>query len=139
MFNVLAKALPLVNKIAAAHDFEYRTYIGDTVNEFGVVTPSYSEWKWCEGSVQPQDSALMDFEGTEPAHRGILVWACIDFNTADIQEHGDQVRWNGRIFNCDRCTNWYDANGWHTFACSEDKHGGVWQRGGSPAAEGEEG
>jgi len=121
MVNLLQMALPAVYSVVDCQTFEYRNYVGDTVNDFGVVVVSYSAWKTCNGSVQPMDSSMFELLDMDKSKRGILVWGSVPLNTTDIQDHPDQVRWQGRIFNVERSTNWYQANGWHSVGCTEVK------------------
>lgn len=122
MLNVLKLALPQIGLVAEGGVFEWRRYISDSVNDFGVVISTYTNWSSVKGSVQPLDATLIDLNGIEGMKRGITVWANIDFKTLETDGHCDQVRYRGKIYNCTRCTNWNKANGWGTFACTEDKY-----------------
>lgn len=121
MINLLNLVLPAIRPLVDCQDFEYRKALKDAVNEFGVVEVVYSAWKKCNGSVQPMESSMMQMLDLDKSKRAILVWGSIKLNTMDIQDHPDQVRHNGRIFNCVQCTDWMMANGWHATACTEDK------------------
>lgn len=121
MIDLLKLVLPAIRLVVDNQGFEYQTYLGETVNEMGISVPRYSAWKKCEGSVQPMDAQVAEKLGLDFAERGILVWGSIDFNTLDVQDHADRVRYNGRVFICRKCTDWYGQNGWNSFACTEDK------------------
>ena len=131
MINLLNLALPIIRQLVDFQTFEYRTYVGQTVNEAGISVPKYSAWKTCDGSVQPMDATNGEMFGLDSARDSILVWGSIDFNTLDLYDHCDQVRYDGRIYNCYRVTKWHKANGWNAFACTEDKR----ERADKPKAE----
>lgn len=115
--NLLEAAITLLPSVS----FEYRIYKGETVNEFGVTVPLYSEWKVCVGMVQPVEASQYQEMQLDFAKRAINVWGSIDLNAIDVQDHPDQVRFQNRIFNTERCTDWLGYNGWHSFVCTEDK------------------
>ena len=115
--NLLEAALSLLPPVT----FEYRLYRGETVNDFGISVPSYSEWMVCVGMVQPVEASQYQDMQLDFAKRAINVWGSIDLNAIDVQDHPDQVRFQGRVFNTERCTDWLGYNGWHCFVCTEDK------------------
>ena len=121
MINVLHHALRLVNHVVTHYDFEYRTYVEDAVNDFGVVEPSYTEWVQFSGSVQPQSADPFDMEGTQPAKRSVQVWAKVDLKCQDVQEHCDQIRYDGKVYNVMTRTSWWPQDGWGTYFCTEEK------------------
>lgn len=115
--NLLEAALSLLPPVA----FEYRIYTGEGLNDFGISVPQYSEWKTCWGMVQPVEASQYEAFNLDYSKRAINVWGSIDLNTLDVQDHPDQVRFQGRIFNTEQCTDWLGYNGWHCFVCTEDK------------------
>ena len=115
--NLLETALKLLPPVT----YQYRTYEGDETSEVGFSVPKYSEWKSCRGMVNPVQSSEKQMFNLDMATRCINVWGSIDLNTIDVQDHPDQVKYNGRIFNCTQCTDWLGYNGWHCFLCVEDK------------------
>lgn len=115
--NLLEAALRLLPPVT----YEFRTYTGDSISEVGFSVPQYTEWKTCRGMVQPVQSSEKQMFNLDMATRAINVWGSIDLNTVDVQDHPDQVRYQGRIFNCTQCTDWLGYNGWHCFMCVEDK------------------
>lgn len=121
MVNLLELALPILTNVVPPCEFEYRTYSKDEIDEMGVVKVRYSGWKKCVGSVQPMQSSMIQLLDLDKSKRSILVWGSVNLNTLDIQDHPDQVRWQGRIFNCVQATDWMQANGWHSIACTEVK------------------
>ena len=123
MVNLLEMCLPALNAVvdSDAQKFEWRSYVGDEVNDFGVAVVSYSEWKEVRGSVQPMTAQTKDILGLEPSERGINVWCSIDFKTLDVQEHCDQVRYRGVVYNCHSRTDWFGHDGWCNFNCVADK------------------
>jgi len=115
--NLLETALTLLPPVT----YEYRTYTGDETSAVGFSVPKYTEWKTCKGMVNPVQSSEKQMFNLDMATRCINVWGSIDLNTVDVQDHPDQVRYQGRIFNCTQCTDWLGYNGWHCFVCTEDK------------------
>jgi len=116
--NILETALKLLPTVT----YQYRIYQGNEINELGISIPKYTEWNNCVGMLQPVESSQFEMFGiTNGAKRAITVWGSIDFNTIDVQDYCDQVRYNGRVYNCFRCTDWNSYNGWHQFVCTEDK------------------
>lgn len=124
--NLLETALSLLPPVT----YEYRKYEGDETSSVGFTIPRYSEWIACRGMVQPVQSSEKQMFNLDLATRCVNVWGSIDLNTVDVQDHPDQVRFQGRVFNCTQCTDWLGYNGWHCFLCVEDKR----QRESTPTA-----
>ena len=125
--------LDIASKIIPRQKIQYRKYIEDEVNEYGVVIQKFSEWKDILAHVQPGiissfggkniNERMYHEMGLDWSRNYITVWAKVDVNTTVLNKAADQFNVNGKIFNAVMTADWIEFNGWKRIFCVERDDG----------------
>lgn len=108
---------------------QYRKYIGENVNDNGIVSQNFTEWSDALAVVEP--GIVSSFGGNNINERDykelgldwsrnyVTIWGHLDLHTALINRAPDQVRIRGKIFNIIQTEDWIVFSGWKRMYCEE--------------------
>ena len=124
--NILNVALNVIG----SSKFEFRKYIGNSIDEFGVPSVAYGDWKSYKGCVQPgiissfggKNISEKDYKemGLDWTKSYITIWIPEnDIKTVYKQDAADQIRYNGKVYNIIQSADWIVENGWKRCYCVE--------------------
>lgn len=107
---------------------QYRLYSGNTVNDAGVPSVSYGEWRDVRASIQPgivssfggkcvSEKEYQDL-GLSWARTYVTVWLSdVGLTTSENEEAADQIRIGKKVFNVLQVEDWLMQNGWKRCYC----------------------
>ncbi len=124
--NILNVALNIIG----TSKFEFRKFVGKSVDEFGIPHVEYGPWTAHRGSVQPgivssfggKNISEKDYKemGLDWTRSHITVWLSgVDVKTVYKQDAADQIRYRGRVYNLIQSADWIEENGWKRCYCME--------------------
>ena len=124
--NILNVALNIIG----TSKFEFRKFVGKSVDEFGIPHVEYGPWTAHKGSVQP--GIVSSFGGKNISEKDykemvldwtrshITIWLSgVDVKTVYKQDAADQIRYRGRVYNIIQSADWIEENGWKRCYCVE--------------------
>lgn len=122
--NILKTAMRTIG----TERIEYRLYSGNTVNDAGVPSVSYSEWRPTRASVHPGIVSSFGGKGISEkeyaelgftwARTNITIWLNdVGLRTSENENAADQIRFRGKVYNVLQVENWLEQNGWKRCYC----------------------
>lgn len=132
--NSLGCLLRKAMKIIPTEGFEYRVFVSTVTNDIGNLVPVYSEWTKINGSIQPglassfaarsisEDMLIRKELGIDISRNVITVYTDSKamLKTVNGQDMPDQIRYQNKIFNIIKISNWHYMDGWQCLTCVED-------------------
>lgn len=109
---------------------EYKIYASKSINNFGIVAPTYTTPATVEAIVQPgiissfggKCVELKDYKdmGLDWSRRYVTVWMPdVGLQPAMDQRMADQITYNSKTFNVLQVENWLEYDGWCRVYCVE--------------------
>ena len=113
--NLLNDALTLI----CPEPFFIRKFISISTNDFGIDVRRYQRPVSLSGSVQAVDRKFYDQFGLDFTRRHVQVWASEDIADIYRSRAGDQIVWNGRLWEVTSEVEWFHIDGWQSVLAVE--------------------
>jgi len=123
LINLLEQVLPIINNVIDPMTgvFQFRTLVGQEINEIGIPVPTYGPWYTCHGTVQPVNRSRYEALGLDWSKNYINAWGSVMMHTVGEHEQPDQILWRDRLWLVTAVTEWKPHNGWVNVTAVEDK------------------
>lgn len=123
MMNINELALPVINRVVEGDSgvFAFRYFLGQKVNDFGVMEAKYGEWYGIRGNVQYVPRKMYEDLGLDFTKVYINAWASVVIDDNAMQAQPDQLFWKGYLWNVTSNSEWNWQNGWVNVTAVKDK------------------
>lgn len=113
--NILNLALSVIGR----QFFDYYAYVSRTPNENGIDVTNYALPLNMSGSAQPVPRHLYAEYGLDWQKNYWTFYVSIDVIDVNRDVSGDQFFFNGKVFQCESITPWFQIDGWTAVLCIE--------------------
>ncbi|MDR1367916.1 MAG: hypothetical protein LBJ76_04270 [Candidatus Accumulibacter sp.] len=112
--NLLKQAMRLIGHQTVV----YRKNIGSAISDTGRDVPAYAPpVEIGSGSVQPVPTSRYAEMGLDLEKVYVTWYVPADVTGVSRGLSGDQIEWNGAVYQCQDDTSWYGQDGWRQVTC----------------------